>query len=68
MIENLFHNCAYSYSHGIDKNCLGIVPLYYSLAYINKCKICVVLGSGGGIVPMAFRMAQKDLNLIDAET
>lgn len=68
MIQNLFHNCAYSYSHGIDKKCLGIVPLYYSLAYTNKCKICVVLGSGGGIVPMAFRMAQKDLNLIDAET
>jgi len=61
MINNIFHNCAYSYSHGVDKTHMGLFYLYYSLVYTNKAKICVVLGSGGGIVPMAFAEAQRDL-------
>jgi hypothetical protein len=68
MLKNIFSECAYSYSHGVDKNNLGLTPLYYSLAYINQAKTCVVLGSGGGIVPMAFRQAQLDLKLKKSKT
>lgn len=61
MVENIFYRCAYSYSHGVDKKHLGLFHLYHSLAYTNKSSVCVVLGSGGGIVPMAFSEAQRDL-------
>ena len=68
MLKNIFSECAYAYSHGVDKNNLGLIPLYYSLAYVNQVKVAVVVGSGGGIVPMAFRQAQRDLKLEGSET
>jgi hypothetical protein len=68
MLENFFYKCAYAFSHGVDKDHLGLVPLYYSLAYSNKAQKCVVVGSGGGVVPMALRQAQRDLGDESAET
>lgn len=66
-LENIYAKCAYAFSHGVDSKNLGLVPFYYSLVYMTKAKTCVVLGSGGGVVPMACRQAQRDLG-IESET
>lgn len=62
------HKCAYAFSHGVDKDRLGLAPLYYGLAYANKSKTIVVAGSGGGLVPMVLRQAQRDLGFAEFET
>lgn len=42
--------------------------LYYSLAYANRAKTCVCLGSGGGFVPRLMRQAQRDLGIDGSRT
>ena len=47
---------------------LGAGVLYYALAYANRAKTCVCLGSGGGFVPRLMRQAQRDLKLEGSRT
>jgi hypothetical protein len=61
------HWCA---SHGSQAGTdqLGAGILYYALAYANRARVCVCLGSGGGFVPRLMRQAQRDLGLEDSRT
>lgn len=44
--------------HGAAPNALGLGLLYYSLAYIQKPRTCVVIGEGTGFVPALIRRGQ----------
>ena len=64
----LTHEAPYYASHGASDNYLGAGLLYYALAYSQKAKVCVCLGSGGGFVPRVMCQSQRDLHLTDAIT
>ena len=57
-------------SHGSSQGSedLGAGLIYYSMAYANKARTCVCLGSGGGFVPRLMRQAQRDLALEGSRT
>lgn len=52
----------YSKGHLADSEYYGFGMLYYALAYATKAENILVLGSGNGFVPKAFRQAQRDAN------
>lgn len=58
----------YSFGHGARPGQLGFALFYYSLAYGLKAQLCVCLGSGGGLVPILMRRAQRDAGIIGAKT
>ena len=64
----LTKEAAWADSHDAVGDYLGAAMLYYSLCYVQKAKLCVCLGSGGGFVPRVMRQAQRDLGLTDART
>jgi hypothetical protein len=68
LIEKNFTDNHWSQSHGASKEFLGSGILYYAIPYMNRSKICVCLGSGGGFVPSLMRQAQRDLRLTESKT
>lgn len=64
----LTKDAAWADSHGADGDYLGTAMLYYALCYIQKAKLCVCLGSGGGFVPRVMRQAQRDLGIEGSKT
>lgn len=63
--ENILPEAAFDFSHGAagSANYLGGGLLYYTLAYMLQSRVCVCLGSGGGLVPRLMRQAQRDIGL-----
>jgi hypothetical protein len=61
--EYLTREAAWSESHGASRDYLGMGLLYYTLVYIQKARVAVCLGSGGGFVPRLMRQAQRDLGI-----
>lgn len=63
--EKIFPEAAFEFSHGAAKdiNYLGGALLYYTLAYMQRAKTCVCLGSGGALVPRLMRQAQRDIGM-----
>mmetsp|Transcript_37618 Transcript_37618/g.69460 ORF Transcript_37618/g.69460 Transcript_37618/m.69460 type:complete len:557 (+) Transcript_37618:76-1746(+) len=48
----------YAELHGAAPNALGLGLLYYTLAYVQKPGVCVVIGEGMGFVPALVRRGQ----------
>jgi len=63
--EMMFPEADFEFSHGASAaaNYLGSGILYYAIPYMNRSKVCVCLGSGGGFVPRLMRQAQRDIGL-----
>lgn len=59
---------AYASGHGATPDHLGLSLLYYTIPYGLRARLCVCLGSGGGLAPALMRQAQLDLGLIGART
>jgi hypothetical protein len=55
-----FADLAFAQTHGAAGQFLGSGMVYYSLAYAQRAKLSVVLGSGGGFVPSLIRTGQLD--------
>ena len=62
----LTHEAPWCGSHGAEDGYLGMGLLYYALTYLQKARLAVCLGSGGGFVPRLMRQAQRDLGMTDA--
>jgi hypothetical protein len=58
----------YATGHGVADNNLGLALLYYALPSGLRARLCVCLGSGGGLVPALTAQAQRDLKLAGART
>lgn len=75
LIRNgLTHKAKWCQGHGAvpESIYLGGGLLYYTLVYIFKPELAVVLGSGGGFVPRVIKQAQRDIDvghtiLVDAD-
>ena len=63
--SNIFPEADFDFSHGASQgvNYLGGALLYYTLAYMQRARVCVCLGSGGALVPRLMRQAQRDIGL-----
>ena len=46
--------------HGVTDSNIGIAMVYFAVVYATKPEVCVVLGSGGGLVPRIVAQAQRD--------
>lgn len=55
----------WAFTHGTEKEYLGLGLLYYSFMYVLRARVAVCLGSGGGFVPRIMRQAQRDLGMAD---
>lgn len=68
--SSLLKDASWADSHGADPatGFLGAGLLYYTLAYMQRAKLCVCIGSGGGFVPRLMRQAQRDLDMMNART
>jgi hypothetical protein len=62
----LTHEAPWCGSHGAEDGYLGMGVLYYALTYLQKARLAVCLGSGGGFVPRLMRQAQRDLGMADS--
>jgi len=51
----------YRWSHGATDTHLGDGLLVYSLIMMNRAKVCVCIGSGGGFIPRIMTQARMDL-------
>jgi hypothetical protein len=51
----------YRWSHGATDTHLGDGLLVYSLIQLNRAKVCVCIGTGGGFIPRIMTQARFDL-------
>jgi len=51
----------YRWSHGATDTHLGDGLLIYSLIMMNRAKVCVCIGTGGGFIPRIMTQARMDL-------
>lgn len=63
VLDDLLRDEPFAASHGAGGACAGALPLYFTLALLHQPSRCVVLGSGNGLVPKCFALAQRRLGL-----
>lgn len=56
VIDTPIENLAYAESHGVFSS--NTLPVIYELAKFIKPKVCVIIGTGDGIIPRVIREAQ----------
>jgi hypothetical protein len=59
----LTEDAPWSGGHGAAGDYLGMGLFYYTLVYVQRARVAVCLGSGGGFVPRLMRQAQRDLGI-----
>jgi hypothetical protein len=61
--QMLLKDAPWSFTHGVQKQFLGLGLVYYCITYILRARVAVCLGSGGGFVPRIMRQAQRDAGI-----
>ena len=56
VIDTTIENLAYAESHGVFSS--NTLPVIFELAKFIKPKVCVIIGTGDGIIPRVIREAQ----------
>jgi hypothetical protein len=56
IIDTPLKNMEYAWSHGVNKS--NTLPVIFQLTKFIKPSICVIIGSGGGLIPRIIREAQ----------
>lgn len=66
LIDKDITEMEYSLSHGVDKN--NTLESIFSLTKMKKPKVCVIIGSGCGLIPRIIREAQIDSKAANSKT
>jgi hypothetical protein len=61
----ILQGAPWAFTHGTEKNYMGLGLIYYCITYIMRARVAVCLGSGGGFVPRIMRQAQRDAGIAD---
>ena len=61
--EILDRKMAWAKGHGVNDSSLGFGLMYYTITYALAARVAVCLGSGGGLVPLLMKEAQRDLGI-----
>jgi hypothetical protein len=67
-LSELLSGFAYAKYHGIESAFLGSGMLNFALPYTLRAKVCVCIGSGGGVVPALMALAQAEASVQDPLT
>ena len=70
ILTHLTAQARWCQGHGaiVGTTTLGFGWVHYALVRAFRCKVCAVLGSGGGFVPRMLRQAQRDEDVEDSRT
>ena len=66
LIDMELKDMSYSFSHGVGKN--NTLDSIFSLVKLIKSKVCVVIGTGCGLIPRIIREAQLASSTSDSKT